>query len=239
VLAHRDAEEFGGDIPVGPFALIGSDAIGRGIVETLAGHPSPAVLMRQHGPFTIGATAKTPFKAGVMCEDVARTCHFARAARRRGPAPEAGRRVPHDRYRNVYGQQATGSTDTGSTTTGRKAHDDARGLVPHRQPGLYGPGDPGAGAVQSRQIAAGWTSRRTSGAGRVAAGADLGRRHRAGVPGGQRRTRWSSGSSRGCHNVLAGEMWIAGLDALRTPLLHLHTQANVTAAVGRHRTWTS
>jgi len=72
------ADEFGGDIPVGPFALIGSDAIGRGIVETLAGHPSPAVLMRQHGPFTIGATAKDAVKAAVMCEDVARTMHFAR-----------------------------------------------------------------------------------------------------------------------------------------------------------------
>ena len=29
------ADEFGGDIPVGPFALIGDDSIGRGIVETL------------------------------------------------------------------------------------------------------------------------------------------------------------------------------------------------------------
>ncbi len=52
------ADEFGGDIPVGPFALIGDDSIGQGIVETLTGHNSPAVLMAQHGPFTIGRSAK-------------------------------------------------------------------------------------------------------------------------------------------------------------------------------------
>ena len=51
------ADEFGGDIPVGPFAIIGDDSIGRGIVETLRDSRSPAVLMRNHGVFTIGATA--------------------------------------------------------------------------------------------------------------------------------------------------------------------------------------
>ena len=73
------ADEFGGEIPVGPFALIGDEEIGRGIVETLAGHRSPAVLMRAHGVFTVGATARDAIKAAVMCEDVARTVHLARA----------------------------------------------------------------------------------------------------------------------------------------------------------------
>ena len=99
------ADEFGGDIPLGPFALIGSDAIGRGIVETLRGHRSPAVLMRQHGPFTIGATPRAAVKAAVMCEDVARTMHLARQL---GPVD---RLAPsdvdslYDRYQNVYGQR--------------------------------------------------------------------------------------------------------------------------------------
>ena len=52
------ADEFGGEIPAGPFALIGGDDIGRGIVATLEGHRSPAVLMRNHGVFTIGASAR-------------------------------------------------------------------------------------------------------------------------------------------------------------------------------------
>src|SRR5487761_1523743 len=50
------ADEFGGGVPLGPFALIGSDEIGRGVVATLDGHRSPAVLMRSHGVFTIGST---------------------------------------------------------------------------------------------------------------------------------------------------------------------------------------
>ena len=74
------ADEFGGPIPIGPFAIIGDDSIGRGIVETLTGHRSRAVLMQNHGPFTIGANAKDAVKAAVMVEDVARTVHLAREA---------------------------------------------------------------------------------------------------------------------------------------------------------------
>jgi L-ribulose-5-phosphate 4-epimerase len=99
------ADEFGGDIPIGPFALIGSDAIGRGIVETLRDSRSPAVLMRQHGPFTIGRTAKAAVKAAVMCEDVARTVHFARQLGDVERLPDAAVHSLHDRYQNVYGQR--------------------------------------------------------------------------------------------------------------------------------------
>ena len=71
-------DEFGGPIPVGPFAIIGDDSIGRGIVETLRGHRSKAVLMQNHGPFTIGKDAKAAVKAAVMVEEVARTVHIAK-----------------------------------------------------------------------------------------------------------------------------------------------------------------
>jgi L-ribulose-5-phosphate 4-epimerase len=99
------ADEFGGEIPVGPFALIGDDAIGRGIVETLDGHRSPAVLMRSHGVFTIGRDPRAALKAAVMCEDVARTVHLARALG--APIPLSGKDIDalHDRYQNVYGQR--------------------------------------------------------------------------------------------------------------------------------------
>ncbi len=72
------AAEFGGDIPVGPFAVIGDDAIGRGIVDTLAGHRSPAVLMQNHGPFTIGPDARSAVRSAVLVEDAARAVHLAR-----------------------------------------------------------------------------------------------------------------------------------------------------------------
>jgi L-ribulose-5-phosphate 4-epimerase len=48
------ADEFGGEIPVGPFALIGDEEIGRGVVETIGAHRSRAVLMRSHGVFALG-----------------------------------------------------------------------------------------------------------------------------------------------------------------------------------------
>ncbi|HEX5493330.1 MAG TPA: L-ribulose-5-phosphate 4-epimerase [Mycobacteriales bacterium] len=99
------ADEFGGEIPLGPFALIGTDAIGRGIVDTLTGHRSPAVLMRGHGVFTVGATARDAVKAAVMCEDVARTAHLARALGPVGPLDQADVDALYQRYQNVYGQQ--------------------------------------------------------------------------------------------------------------------------------------
>jgi L-ribulose-5-phosphate 4-epimerase len=98
------ADEFGGEIPVGPFALIGGDDIGRGIVATLDGHRSPAVLMRNHGVFTIGATARAAVKAAVMTEDVARTVHLARAYGEPVPIAAADIDALHYRYQNVYGQ---------------------------------------------------------------------------------------------------------------------------------------
>jgi L-ribulose-5-phosphate 4-epimerase len=98
------ADEFGGPIPVGPFALIGDDSIGRGIVETLEGSRSPAVLMQNHGVFSIGTDARSAVKAAVMCEDVARTVHVARQLGE--PVPIAEQQVTSlfDRYQNVYGQ---------------------------------------------------------------------------------------------------------------------------------------
>jgi len=98
------ADEFGGPIPIGPFAIIGDESIGRGIVETLTGHRSRAVLMQNHGPFTIGVSAKDAVKAAVMVEDVARTVHLAREAGPLIPIPQESIDSLYNRYQNVYGQ---------------------------------------------------------------------------------------------------------------------------------------
>jgi L-ribulose-5-phosphate 4-epimerase len=98
------ADEFGGPIPLGPFALIGDDSIGRGIVETLRGHRSRAVLMRSHGPFTIGVTARDAVKAAVLVEDAARTAHAARQVGTLVPLPQDAIDRLYERYQNVYGQ---------------------------------------------------------------------------------------------------------------------------------------
>jgi L-ribulose-5-phosphate 4-epimerase len=111
------ADEFGGDIPVGPFALIGDDSIGRGIVETLRASRSKAVLMQNHGPFTVGKDARAAVKAAVLLEDVARTVHVARQLG--DPLPIAQQDVDalFDRYQNVYGQTSP-TTPTATSTTG-------------------------------------------------------------------------------------------------------------------------
>jgi L-ribulose-5-phosphate 4-epimerase len=98
------ADEFGGEIPVGPFALIGDDSIGQGIVATLRGHRSSAVLMRNHGVFTIGASARAAVKSAVMCEDVARTVHIARQLGTPLQIGQGDIDALYARYQNVYGQ---------------------------------------------------------------------------------------------------------------------------------------
>ena len=99
------ADEFGGEIPIGPFALIGDEEIGRAVVETLASHRSRAVLMRNHGVFTLGPGPRDAIKTAVMCEDVARTAHLARALGPVTPLDPDDIEALHDRYQNVYGQR--------------------------------------------------------------------------------------------------------------------------------------
>jgi L-ribulose-5-phosphate 4-epimerase len=103
------ADEFGGEIPIGPFAPIGDESIGQGVVEVLTGHRSPAVLMRNHGVFAIGKDARAAVKAAVMCEDAARTVHLSRQLG--SPLPLAGDVIDrlYDRYQNAYGQRPKGT----------------------------------------------------------------------------------------------------------------------------------
>ncbi len=99
------ADEFGGEIPIGPFARIGGDEIGKAVVDALSGHRSPAVLLRSHGVFTIGPDARAAVKAAAMCEDAARTVHLARTLGEITPLSQDDVDAMHARYRNVYGQK--------------------------------------------------------------------------------------------------------------------------------------
>jgi L-ribulose-5-phosphate 4-epimerase len=99
------ADEFGGEIPIGPFALIGDDSIGQGIVATLQKHRSRAVLMQNHGPFTVGKSALAAVKAAVLCEEVARTIHIARQLGDPIPIPTHHIDALFERYQNAYGQR--------------------------------------------------------------------------------------------------------------------------------------
>jgi L-ribulose-5-phosphate 4-epimerase len=101
------ADEFGGEIPLGPFAIIGDDSIGRGIVETLSGHRSKAVIMKNHGVFAIGANAKAAVKAAVMTEDNAKSVFIAKQLGQPIEIDKADVDKLFDRYQNVYGQRGS------------------------------------------------------------------------------------------------------------------------------------
>ena len=96
------ADEFGGLIPCGGFALIGGEDIGRIVVESIGN--SQAVLLKNHGVFTVGKSAEAAVKAAVMVEDVARTVWLAlQIGQPDEIAPEDVAKL-HDRYMHVYGQ---------------------------------------------------------------------------------------------------------------------------------------
>jgi len=96
------ADEFGGAIPCGGFAVIGDESIGRVVVESIG--DSPAVLLKNHGVFTVGRTAEAAVKAAVMVEDVARTVWLAlQLGQPEEIPPDVVARL-HHRYAHAYGQ---------------------------------------------------------------------------------------------------------------------------------------
>lgn len=103
VYLTAQADEFGGPIPCAGFALIGGEDIGRVVVESIGA--SSAVLLKNHGVFTIGSTAEAAVKTAVMLEDVARTVWLALQIGQPDEIDPAAVEKLHRRYRNVYGQQ--------------------------------------------------------------------------------------------------------------------------------------
>ena len=95
-------DEFGGPIPCGGFALIGDEAIGKVVIESIGN--SPAVLLKNHGVFTIGKNAMAAVKAAVMTEDVAATVWMALQIGTPDVIPQEDVEKLHHRYTHVYGQ---------------------------------------------------------------------------------------------------------------------------------------
>jgi L-ribulose-5-phosphate 4-epimerase len=96
------ADEFGVPIPCGGFALIGDDAIGKVVVDSIG--KSPAVLLKNHGVFTIGKNPKSAVKAAIMTEDNAKTVWFAMQIGTLEEIPQEDVEKLHYRYTHVYGQ---------------------------------------------------------------------------------------------------------------------------------------
>jgi len=96
------ADEFGCAIPVSDYARIGEEEIGQEIVAKIG--KSPAILMKNHGVFTIGPNVKAAFKAAVMLEDVAKTYHLALLLGQPEEIPPEEIERAHRRYKEKYGQ---------------------------------------------------------------------------------------------------------------------------------------
>lgn len=96
------ADEFGCEIPCAGFSLIGDESIGRQVVDNIGN--SPAVLLKNHGVFTVGKTAEAAVKAAVMVEDVARTVWLALSLGNPDVLTPEDVAKLHYRYTNVYGQ---------------------------------------------------------------------------------------------------------------------------------------
>ena len=97
------ADEFGGSIPVGEFAPIGGEEIGKEIIKSIG--RSCAILMKQHGVFTIGKTPDDAFKRAVMLEDISKTIHLALLKGRPKPLPKKIVEKLYERYQKKYGQK--------------------------------------------------------------------------------------------------------------------------------------
>ena len=219
------ADEFGGEIPVAPFSIIGDESIGRAIVDTLTGHRSRAVLLANHGVFTIGQDARDAVKAAVMCEDSARTVHLARQlgtpVRDRAEQRRRALRSLPERLR---------TSPQGSHVMGRSIVPDLAGLEVWFLTGsqtMYGDAMLAQVASQSQSVAnvldqaaevpcrIVWKPVLTS---REAILETI--REANASP-------TAIGIITWMHTFSPAKMWIAGLSALDKPMLHLHTQANL------------
>ena len=103
VYLTAQADEFGGEIPCGGFALIGGEQIGKIVVDSIG--DSPAVLLKNHGVFTVGPTAEAALKAAVMVEDIARTVWIAKQIGTPEEIPQELVDKLHHRYKTEYGQE--------------------------------------------------------------------------------------------------------------------------------------
>ena len=102
VYLTAQSDEFGCEIPIGEFALIGGEEIGKVVVESIG--QSKAILMKNHGVFTIGSSGCEAVKAAVMVEDIARTVWFALQIGQPQVLSDDVVAKLHYRYTHVYGQ---------------------------------------------------------------------------------------------------------------------------------------
>lgn len=98
------ANVFKYSVPCSDFASIGNEEIGREIVENIG--DSPAVLLKNHGVFTVGKTIDKALKAAVILEETAEYAYYALQLNPTiKPLPHDVIEMCHDFYATSYGQK--------------------------------------------------------------------------------------------------------------------------------------
>ncbi|TFG91125.1 MAG: hypothetical protein E4G71_04295 [Candidatus Atribacteria bacterium] len=96
------ADFFGRDIPVGELVLIGEEEIGKEIVNKIGN--SKAILMKNHGPFTIGKNVNEALQAAIFLEETAKVLIMSRILGEPQSIPESTVGILHKNYIEKYGQ---------------------------------------------------------------------------------------------------------------------------------------
>jgi L-ribulose-5-phosphate 4-epimerase len=92
----------GGEIPLGGLALVGGEEIGKEILSKIG--DKKAIIMQNHGVYTIGKDTYEATKFAVEVEEIAKIVHFAMSRGKPVPLTEEGLKVTMDIYQNKYGQ---------------------------------------------------------------------------------------------------------------------------------------
>jgi L-ribulose-5-phosphate 4-epimerase len=93
----------GGEVPLGGYAPIGGAEIGQEIISKIG--RSLAIIMQNHGVFTIGSSPQEATKMAVEVEEIAMITHLAMM--RGQPIQLTENQIDYmvDLYRNKYGQR--------------------------------------------------------------------------------------------------------------------------------------
>jgi L-ribulose-5-phosphate 4-epimerase len=92
----------GGEVPLGGFVPIGGEAIGREIIDKIG--KALAIVMQNHGIFTIGNSATQATKMAVEVEDIAKITYFAMLAGDPIILAEDQIGMTAEMYKHDYGQ---------------------------------------------------------------------------------------------------------------------------------------
>lgn len=92
----------GGEVPLGGYAPIGGEDIGQEIIDKIG--RSLAIVMQNHGVFTIGSSAQHATKIAVEVEEIAKITHLALLRGQPIMLTEEQLEFMVDLYQNNYGQ---------------------------------------------------------------------------------------------------------------------------------------